>query len=169
GGFTMRPAALLLSCAASLALAGTAAAATFDAREMMKLKRLADPQVSPDGMRVAYTATEVEMPSGGRNADIWVVPVAGGEPRRITTDPKSDSRPRWSPDGKTLGFLSSRDGSSQVYAAPADGGPPRKLTSLVTGADAFLWIDARTLLVVSDVFPDCGPGWGEACNKKKLD
>src|SRR5262249_50245391 len=121
GGFAMRPAALLLSCAASLALSGTAAPATFYAREMMKLKRLADAQVSPDGRGVAYTATEVEMPSGARNAEIWVVPVTGGEPRRITNDPKSDSRPRWSPDGKTLGFLSSRDGASQVYAAPPDG------------------------------------------------
>jgi dipeptidyl aminopeptidase/acylaminoacyl peptidase len=169
GGFAMRPAALLMSCATSVAVTGAAMAATFDAREMMKLKRLADPQVSPDGAQVAYTATEVEMPSGARNADIWVVSVGGGEPRRLTTDPNSDTRPRWSPDGKTIGFLSSRDGTSQVYAVAPDGGTAKKLTALATGVDGFLWIDARTLLVVSDVFPDCGPGWDEACNNKKLD
>jgi dipeptidyl aminopeptidase/acylaminoacyl peptidase len=155
--------ALLLS----LATLGTASAATFDAREMMKLKRLADPQVSPDGRWVAYTVTEVEMPSGARNAEVWVSPVAGGEPRRLTNDPKSDTRPRWSPDGKMLGFLSTREGGSQVYALPAAGGDARKLTSLATGADGFLWIDAKTLLVVSDVYPECNAD--DACNKKKIE
>ena len=133
---------------------------------MMKLRRLADPQVSPDGSRVAFALTEVDLAGGKRNTDLWLVPVAGGEPRRITSNPASDSRPRWSPDGTRIAFLSARDGSSQVWALDLAGGEPRKLTSLATGVDGFEWIDAKRLLVVAEVFPDCGAD--DACNAKRL-
>jgi dipeptidyl aminopeptidase/acylaminoacyl peptidase len=71
-----------------------------------------------------------------------------------------------SPDGTRIAFLSARDGSSQVWALDLAGGEPRKLTSLATGADGFEWIDAKRLLVVAEVFPDCGAD--DACNAKKL-
>ena len=139
---------------ALIALAQPALAAPFTATEMMKLKRLADPAVSPDGKWVAYQATEVELPSGARNTDVFLVPLAGGEPRRLTSHPKSDTRPRFSPDGKRLAFLSNRDGASQVYLLELAGGEAIRATSLHGGVDAFLWIDERTLLVTSDVRPD---------------
>jgi dipeptidyl aminopeptidase/acylaminoacyl peptidase len=142
------------------------AAPPFTATEMMKLKRLADPQVSPDGSRVAFALTEVDLAGGRRNTDLWLVAVAGGEPRRITSNPASDSRPRWSPDGTRIAFLSARDGGSQVWALDLAGGEPRKLTSLATGVDVFEWIDARRLLVLAEVFPDCGAD--DACNAKRL-
>ena len=139
-----------LSALLALGLAGLAPApspaAPFTATEMMKLRRLADPQVSPDGSRVAFALTEVDLAGGKRNTDLWLVPVAGGEPRRITSSPASDSRPRWSPDGTQIAFLSARDGSSQVWALDLAGGEPRKLTSLATGVDGFEWIDAKRLL-----------------------
>ncbi len=139
--------------AIALLLTAPAAAGTFTATEMMKLRRLADPAVSPDGHWVAYQATQVELPSGARNTDLYLVPVAGGEPRRLTSHPKSDSRPRFSPDGKRLGFLSNRDGSSQVHVLDLAGGEPVKGTSLPNGVDAFLWIDAETVLATSEVWP----------------
>ena len=161
---------LHLSALLALGLAGLAPApspaAPFTATEMMKLRRLADPQVSPDGSRVAFALTEVDLDGGKRNTDLWLVPVAGGEPRRITSSPASDSRPRWSPDGTRIAFLSARDGSSQVWALDLAGGEPRKLTSLATGADGFEWIDAKRLLVLAEVFPDCGAD--DACNAKAL-
>ena len=143
-----------MKIAVALLLAAPATAGTFTATEMMKLKRLADPAVSPDGKWVAYEATEVALPSGDRNKDVYLVPVAGGEPRRLTSHPKSDGRPRWSPDGKRLAFLSTREGSSQVYVLDLLGGEPVKATSLPNGADAFVWIDDQAVLATSDVRPD---------------
>jgi dipeptidyl aminopeptidase/acylaminoacyl peptidase len=146
-------------------LAAPASAATFSASEMMKLKRLADPHVSPDGKWVVFTVTEIDMAANGaRNAELWLLPVAGGEPRRLTNHPRSDTRGRFSPDGRRLAFLSARDGSSQVHLLELAGGEPRKVTSLSSAVNSFWWADDKTLVVASDVYPECGAD--DACNKK---
>jgi dipeptidyl aminopeptidase/acylaminoacyl peptidase len=167
--------------AALLPLAGGAAAhegahgPRFTVEEMLKLQRLSDPQVSPDGRWVAYAATDVDLAAGTRNSDLWLVPLDGSAPpRRLAAHARSDTRPRWSRDGKRLAFVSARDGSSQAYVLDLAGGDPRKATALSTGAGGVLWIDDRTLLVTSDVHPDCNAGetpatHDEACNKKRLE
>ena len=160
-----------------LAAAVAAAPATrFDAIQMMKLKRLADPQLSPDGKWVAYQATDVALDAGMRNTDIWIVPAGGpsdGAPRRLTDHAAADTRPRWSPDGRRIAFVSARDGVSQVYVVPAAGGVAKKVTSLPTEAGGVLWIDAARLLVTSDAYPACDARGGavvdDACQKKRLD
>ncbi|HEU0105971.1 MAG TPA: S9 family peptidase, partial [Vicinamibacteria bacterium] len=145
----------------------------FTASEMMRLQRIADPQVSPDGKSVAYQATQVDTATWARNTDIWVIPAAGGTPRRITDDPKSDARPRWSPDGRRLAFVSTRDGGAQVWVVDVAGGAPHKVTSLPTEAGGVLWVDDRTLLVTSDVYPECaaaaGGAYDAACNRGHLE
>src|SRR4029453_4940335 len=112
------------------------AAPPFTAAEMMKLKRLADPQLAPDGAAVAYALTEIDLPGAMRNADIWLAPLLGGEPRRLTSDKASDTRPRFSPDGKALAFLSTRDGSSQVWRLELAGGGPGQAPAPQTGVGA---------------------------------
>jgi dipeptidyl aminopeptidase/acylaminoacyl peptidase len=138
---------------------------------MMKLQRLGDPQVSPDGALVVYVATTVNLGANNQNADLWLVPAAGGEPRRLTNHPLGDNRPRWSPDGKRIAFLSRRGGTPQVYAVGTSGGEPRKLTGLETGISSYLWIDDEHLLVSSEVFPECAtrkpPAAAVVCNKRK--
>jgi len=162
---------MLLTLLLTAAQAATPAPPHFDAVQMMKLKRLADPQVSPDGKWVAYQATDVALEAGIRNTDIWIVSVdGGGAPRRLTDHAAADTRPRWSPDGRHIAFDSSRDGASQVYIVPAAGGVAKKVTSLATEASGVTWIDATRLLVRSDAYAGCdGPTMDDGCQKKRLD
>jgi dipeptidyl aminopeptidase/acylaminoacyl peptidase len=158
---------------AAVLAAGPAAAGGITATDLMKLSRLSDPQVSPDGRTVVYSAAQINLGANNSNSDLWVVPLAGGEPRRLTDHPLSDSRPRWSPDGKVIGFLSRRGGTPQVYAVEPAGGEPRKLTSIETGVSSFLWITPERLLVISDVYPECQgkkpPAAAVVCNRQKAE
>jgi dipeptidyl aminopeptidase/acylaminoacyl peptidase len=140
------------------------AAGPFTATDMMKLKRVSDPQPSPDGKSVVFTLTDVDLQKNTKSNDIWEVPMGGGAPRRLTSEPQS-TRPRWSPDGRRIAFLSTREGGSQVYLMDAAGGEAKKATALSTDVDAFVWIDDHSLLVVSSVFPDCPD---DSCNKRTL-
>jgi dipeptidyl aminopeptidase/acylaminoacyl peptidase len=99
---------------------------------------IADLQLSPDGARLAMVVSEPAKPSGQRR-NIWIYDIAGRNLKQFTTSAKSDSRPRWSPDGRTLAFLSNREGSNQVYLIPLEGGEARPLTESKTGIDSFEW------------------------------
>jgi len=80
----------------------------------MGLRRLADPQVSPDGAQVAFVLTEVDLAANAKRADVWMVPTAGGTARRLTWGAVSSAHPRWSPEGRRLAFISARNGQAQV-------------------------------------------------------
>ena len=128
--------------------------------------RVADPQLSPDGKSVAFVRTTTDLASGKRNADIWIVPADGSAPpRALTRHEKADNAPRFSPDGKTLAFVSTRSGVPQVYLLDLSGGEPRKLTDVSAGVQDPLVFspDGKKLAFVSDVYPFCAD---EACNKK---
>jgi dipeptidyl aminopeptidase/acylaminoacyl peptidase len=146
------------------------AAPRFTVEEMLKLRRVSDPQLSPDGRFVAYVVTDVSLEKNNRVNRLWVVPVAGGESVPLVQTDKSDSSPRWSPDGKKLAFLSTRDGSSQVWVVEMSSGraagEPRKVTSLATEASSFAWSpDGKWFALASDVFPACAT---IACNEQAL-
>jgi dipeptidyl aminopeptidase/acylaminoacyl peptidase len=158
-----------MACAAMLmlavGLAGTPAvwaqpAPPFTVDDMLKLDRVSDPQLSPDGTRVAFVVTEIDLENDARNNDIWIVPVSGGDAVRLVASPKGDDRPRWSPDGTRLAFVSARDGAPQIYTVAVSGttaqGEPMKLTSLATGASGVVWSpDGRWLAFVSEAYPEC--------------
>ena len=109
---------------------------TFD--DLIQMHRVADPHVSPDGKWVAYTVATPDMNANRNASNIWIVSTSGGAPRQLTQI-GHDSSPVWSPDGKMLAFLSSREGTSQVYVLPMEGGEAHALTHLSTGADLLKW------------------------------
>jgi dipeptidyl aminopeptidase/acylaminoacyl peptidase len=157
--------AFILAAAALPALAQAKHALTFD--DLMKIQRIADPEVSPDGKWIAYVVSTPDLDGNKMVSHLWRVPLAGGEPRQLTRGSASDSRPRWSPDSKSIAFISSRSGEAQVWTIPADGGEARQVTHLATAADGVTWAaNADPLLFTSEVYPDCPD---EACNKKRLD
>src|SRR6266516_1770062 len=93
---------------------------TFD--DYIALKAVSDPQLSPDGKWVAYTVSTPSLQDNRNVSRVWVVEVATGKSRQLTGGPGSDRQPRWSPDGKTLAFISTRDGGAQVWLLPVVGG-----------------------------------------------
>jgi dipeptidyl aminopeptidase/acylaminoacyl peptidase len=123
---------------------------TFD--DYIALKAVSDPQLSPDGKWVAYTVSTPSLQDNRNVARIWVAEVATGKSRQVTGGPGSDRQPRWSPDGKTLAFISTREGGAQVWLLPIGGGDARKVSGLADGASDPLWLpDGSGLLVVSDI------------------
>jgi len=135
---------------------------TFE--DMMKMHRISAPQISPDGRWVAYAVSTPDMEANRNVGNIWLVSTAGGDATQLTQS-GHDSAPAWSPDGKTLAFISSRDGNSQVYLLSMEGGEAKKLTTLSTGADLFRWSpDGKTIAFTSAVYVDCQD---DACNEKR--
>ena len=167
-------AALILVAVSGLGAPVSAQTRPMALEDLFKVKRVADPQISPDGKRIAYVVTEVLKEENRTNADIWVTAAEGNsEPRKLTSSPKRDAHPRWSPDGKWIAFESARDGEGQIFLLPVGGGEARKVTTLATGAGQAVWSpDGKSLLFVSSVFPEfSAKPFAEAdkLNKEKLD
>jgi dipeptidyl aminopeptidase/acylaminoacyl peptidase len=136
---------------------------TFE--DLMAMQRIGEPVISPDGRFVAYSVGTTEMEANRIARNIWIVSTTpGSEPRQLTQT-GHDTRPQWSPDGKKIAFLSSRDGTPQVYVMAAQGGSAAKVTSLSTGADNEKWSpDGKSIAFTSNVFPDCSD---DACNHSR--
>jgi dipeptidyl aminopeptidase/acylaminoacyl peptidase len=164
----------VLSIATAARTQGTAKhPITFD--DLIAMHRIAEAELSPDGKWVAYTAATPDMEANRNATNLWMAPVAGGDAIQLTRTGK-DSSPKWSPDGKTIAFLSARSGDSQVYLLSMDGGEAHPVTKISTGVDIVKWSpDGKTLAFTSSVYPDCvsrspgSPNNDDECNKKRND
>ncbi len=153
---------LLLAAAAALVAFATESRAAEKRKmqidDLFKFKRVADPQVSPDGSLVAYQVATVDLEGNKTSTAIWVAATDGKTPPRQLTNPngKSDKHPRWSPDGKKLLFESNRSGNQQLYVLDvAAGGEAVKITDISTEAGTGLWSpDGKHVAFVSAVYPE---------------
>jgi len=139
-----------LSLAPFPGLSAQKRALTFD--DFIAMKAVGDPQLSPNGKWVAYTLTEYSLKDNRGTGRIWLAELGTGQTRRLTEGPGSDRQPRWSPDGTTLAFVSTRQNGPQLWVLPIAGGEARRVTNLADGTSDPLWLpDGTGLIVTSDV------------------
>ena len=151
---------ILFTLTAGVAASAGAAEAPhpLTGRDLNSMQRITDPRPSPDGRQVAYVVRTADLEANRGRFDIWLVGIDGSGAVQLTTHEGADTEPRWAPDGKSLYFLSSRSGSSQIWRMPVPG----------TDKDAVqvtdLPLDVSSLLLAPDgsrvafsleVFPDC--------------
>ena len=135
--------------------------------DLLNLKRVASPALSPDGRWVAYTVRETNWDQNAYETEIWVAGADAGAPRQLTNADKSSQQPAWSPDSRTLAFISDRDGKRQIYRIEVAGGEAERLTNVDEGITAFQWspdgkaIAFTALDAPTDAIKTRDKRWGE--------
>jgi dipeptidyl aminopeptidase/acylaminoacyl peptidase len=140
----------------------------FTVDTMLKLSRIGEPVLSPDGLQVAFTVQTIDIANNTRPTHIFVVPTVGGSPRQLTREGTTNGRPRWSPDSKRIYYVSNRSGNSQIWTMFADGTAQTQITKLSTEASGILVTpDGQRILFLASVYPECGSD--DVCNSGKIE
>jgi len=114
--------------------------------QILSLKRVASPEISPDGRFVAYTVRETNWEDNSYETEIWVADATTGRTRQLTNAKKSSQSPAWSPDGSRLAFISDRTDKRQIYVINPTAGEASALTSLEDGVGNLAWApDGQTI------------------------
>ena len=163
--------ALVIATALPSASAAAEAAAEphpFTVHDLLAMQRISDPQVSPDGAQVLFTLRTTDLEGNAGRNDLWLVGTDGAGLRQITTHKSGDFNGRWAPDGRSIYFLSTRSGSSQIFRLALDGGEPVQVTDLpLDVSNLEISPDGKLLGFSLEVFPACGADLD--CTKKRLD
>jgi dipeptidyl aminopeptidase/acylaminoacyl peptidase len=142
---------------------------TFTPTDLNALARISDPQVSPDGRHVVYVQRETDYDANRGRNDLWLVDLhdQSAKPRRLTQHSSSDTHPRWSVDGGSIYFLSSRTGATQVWRLPFNGGEAVQITDYSLDVTTFGFSDdGRRMALSMEVFQDCED---LKCSRDRLD
>ena len=133
----------------------------FTVEDLLKVRRVGDPRVSPDGKQIAFTIGDVNWDANKVVTQIYVMNVDGSSMKQLTNGASSASAPRWSPDSKRIAYVT----GGQIWTMEKDGDHKDQITKISTNAAAPVWSpDGKWLAFNSDVYPDCSD---DDCNKKK--
>jgi dipeptidyl aminopeptidase/acylaminoacyl peptidase len=148
--------ALAISLSASYAFSETLTPHAFSVQDMVAMERLSEPTVSPDGKWVVYVRKSWDAKANKSTANLWLVSTDGTVSRSLTSAQyKSDNSPVWSPDGRTLAFVSNRSESQQIWVTLLDGGEARQLSDLPVDVSNLKWSpDGSYLAFSAEVYPD---------------
>src|SRR5215510_362319 len=162
--------AILMFCLSLAPAKETQQARAFSIDDLLKVRRVADPQLSPNGRWIAFTIADTDKTANRRITQIYVISIDGGEPRALTAEKDSSHSPRWSPDGRRLAFVSARGGESQIWTmdfSNSEAGVLKKVSSISTGADSPVWSpDGKWIAFTSEIYPECN---NDECNKKEAE
>ncbi len=158
-----------LSCAMGMIVFFSAPAAAgkrpFTIDDLYRLKSLSGLAMSPARDRLVFEVSSSDREKAEKNTDLYEMNLSSIAQRQLTTGKDAETSAFWSRDGKTLYFVSSRDGAPQIYALPVDGGEARRLTDFAPGISSpLLLADGKTAVFTSAVYPECGDD--AACHKK---
>lgn len=141
---------LLLPCI----MAGQKKAFTIE--DLYSLKGISDPQISPDGKKIAFVVTENFLAEGKSNQDIWVMDSEGSGARKLTDHSSPDNHPRWSSDSKAVYFVSTRNNGPQLWKISTDSGVTSQVTDFPMGiSDPIVSAKEDLVIFSSDLYPDC--------------
>lgn len=159
--FVISISVLVLAFVAFASLATAQQGRRLTIEELLKVRRVGDPRVSPDGKHVAFTIGDVNFDDNRVITQIYIMPLDGGSMKQLTSGDRSATSPRWSPDAKKIAYTT----GGQIWVMDSDGDKKDQVTRISTNAAGPVWSgDGNWIAFTSDVRPDCGD---DDCNKNK--
>ncbi|HEY5972580.1 MAG TPA: S9 family peptidase [Pseudoxanthomonas sp.] len=143
----------------------------FEVRDMVALDRVSSPVLSPDGGAVVFAQRQMDKEVVKASTGLWTRNLLTRDmapPKRLTPEGWNVNSPAFSPDGKTVYFLSAKSGTQQLYSIPLGGGAPKRLTGFALDIGSYLLSpDGKQLAFSAETFAECKADL--ACTQKRLD
>ena len=152
--------------ASAMGSARTAPERRFTGDDLFDLSIASDPQISPDGRRIAYVRRANDIMTDRAVSSIWLIDTATGEETPLGANDGATFSPRWSPDGKRLAYVSTAGGAAQLWVRWMNGGEAVRLTGLPTSPSSLAWSPDGRTIAYTMLVKDDGPGFGSAPKNK---